>query len=103
MTLGLFPSKGQVDSQAGQLAFMLMADFTRIQELKLWLDTQTDANLICWTIERAKIHSVSANCFQRMTTGNRVRDECLDNVPRKTRVPVRKAMALHVTGPTNHP
>src|SRR5438270_8720468 len=57
---------------------------------------QADANLICRAIQRAKIHPISANCFKRMRTGNSLRDKCLHNMPRETRVAVGKAMALDV-------
>ncbi len=58
MTVGLFPNKGQVDSQAGQLALSLMADFTRIQELKAWMDTQSDANLITLGYVQAEVNTL---------------------------------------------
>ena len=58
MTLGLFPSKGQVDAQAGQLSLAIMADFTRVQELKAWMDTQSDANLIALGYVQAEVNTL---------------------------------------------
>src|SRR5215831_11043990 len=53
----------------------------------------SDPNLICRTIQRAKIHSVSAKCFERMRTRNSLRDKCLHNVSSETRVAIGEAMA----------
>src|SRR6266852_2267495 len=55
---------------------------------------QSDANLISRTIQRAKVHSVSANPLERMRPRNRLRDQRLHNVPWETRVAVGKAVAL---------
>ncbi len=58
MPLGLAPTQAQVNSQAGQLCFMVMADLTRCQEFKAWLDTQTDANLIALGFVQAEVNTL---------------------------------------------
>lgn len=58
MSLGITPTKSDVDSLCGGLARDLKTTLSRIVDAKLWLDTKTDANLLALGYVQGEVDSL---------------------------------------------